>query len=392
MLPHQQQWWDLTTFYKIMLGGYGSGKTHIGAYRSIYLSYLNAPLAGMYVSPSHGLSQRTIVVTLKDIMDKSGIDYTYNQMKGEFLIHNWDGRIWLGSGDKPDSLKGSNICWAGIDEPFIQKKDVFDQMVARVRHPEAKAREIFVTGTPEQLNWGYDLCNRTDIDLGMVVGSTLENEHLPEDYKTNLLAAYSQEQIDAYVHGKFVNLTQGRVYKEFDRNKRCIERNDLDNLPVVMCMDFNVDYSSAIALRKGTNWVHAFKEYRMMNATTYDMAEAITKDFTNVTVYCDSSGNARRSSSTMSDFNILRSYGLKPIAPPKNPPVRDRVNCVNKLIRDGNFSVQDCPSLVMDLERNVWKGQDIDKKDPAQTHMSDAFGYLCNVLVNFKPQPVSVQW
>jgi hypothetical protein len=46
----------------------------------------------------------------------------------------------------------------------------------------------------------------------------------------------------------------------------------------------------------------------------------------------------------------------------------------------------------MDLERNVWKGQDIDKKDPAQTHMSDAFGYLCNVLFNFKPQPVSVQW
>ncbi len=137
--------------------------------------------AGMYVSPSHGLSQRTIVVTLKDILNRSAINYTYNQMKGEFLIHNWEGRIWLGSGDKPDSLKGSNLAWAGIDEPFIQKKEVFDQMIARVRHPEANHLEIFLTGTPEQLNWGYELSNRTDLDIGIVYGSTLDNLHLPEE-------------------------------------------------------------------------------------------------------------------------------------------------------------------------------------------------------------------
>ena len=191
-LPHQSQWWDLQTFYKVLIGGYGSGKTYIGALRSIYLSYLNRPHAGMYVSPTHGLSQRTIVVTLKDILNRSGLNYTYNQMKSEFLIHNWEGRIWLGSGDKVDSLKGSNLSWSGIDEPFIQKKEVFDQMIARVRHPEANHLEIFLTGTPEQLNWGYELSNRTDLDIGIVYGSTLDNLHLPEEYKQNLLTAYSE--------------------------------------------------------------------------------------------------------------------------------------------------------------------------------------------------------
>lgn len=392
MLPHQQKWWDLDTFYKLMLGGYGSGKTYIGALRSIYLSYLNAPIAGMYVSPSYGLSQKTIVITLKEIMNRAGLDYSYNQMKGEFHIRNWDGHIWLGSGDRPESLQGMNCSWAGIDEPFIQKKDVFDQITARVRHPKAKAPEIFLTGTPEQMNWGYELTNRTDLDLGIVVGSTLDNEHLSDEYKTNLLSAYSKEQIDAYVYGKFVNLTQGRVYAEFDREKHITKRNDLNNLPVVIAMDFNVDHASAIALRLGTNWIHAFKEYRMMNATTYDMAEAISKDFPHSKVYCDASGTARRSSSTQSDFNILKDYSLKPVAPKKNPPVRERVNSVNKLIREGNFSVYDCPNLIMDLERNVWKGQDIDKSDAKQTHMSDALGYLCNVLFNFRPKPVSVEW
>jgi len=102
MLPHQRRWWDLPNFVKLMVGGYGSGKTYIGALRSLYLSYLNAPQPGMYVSPSHNLGQKTIIITLKEIMDKAGMNYTYNQLKGEFIISNWNGRIWIGSGDKPD--------------------------------------------------------------------------------------------------------------------------------------------------------------------------------------------------------------------------------------------------------------------------------------------------
>ena len=394
MLPHQLKWWELDTFYKLMLGGYGSGKTYIGALRSIYLSYLNAPIAGMYVSPSYGLSQKTIVITLKEIMNRTGLDYSYNQMKGEFHIRNWDGHIWLGSGDRPESLQGMNISWAGIDEPFIQKKDVFDQVTARVRHPKAKSSEIFLTGTPEQMNWGYELTNRTDIDLGVVVGSTLDNEHLSEEYKTNLLTAYSKEQIDAYVYGKFVNLTQGRVYSEFDRNKHLAKRDDVKSFPIIICMDFNVDYASAILIYKGNGWYHIFKEYRMMNATTYDMAEAMIKDVPDGTpVYCDASGSARRSSSTQSDINILRSYNLKPVTPRKNPPVKDRVNAVQKLLRDNRLTFENCPNLIMDLEQNVWRSGDIDKRDPKQTHLSDALGYMAHYLNPIvKRVAVSQQW
>ena len=392
-LPHQLQWWDLDNFYKVLVGGYGSGKTYIGALRCIYLSYLNRPHPGMYVSPTWGLATKTIITTLKDILRNAQLKYTFNQQKGEFIIHNWNGHIWIGSGDRPHSLYGINLSFAGIDEPFIQSKEVFDQMVARVRIKEAKHREIFLTGTPEQFGWGYRLINRPELDLGVVYGSTLDNQYLPQQYKDNLLAAYSKEQIDAYVFGKFVNLTQGRVYSEFDRDKHLAERNDLDNLPVVLCQDFNIDNHSAIAVRLGNGWVHAFKEYRMMNATTYDMAEAMAKDFPNSKIYCDASGTARRSSSTQSDFAILKSFGFKPIAPRRNPPVRDRVNSVNKLIRDGNFSVEDCPNLVMDLERNVWKANDIDKSDSTQTHCSDAFGYLSNFLFPIRSKlAVSKGW
>lgn len=390
-LPHQSQWWDLQTFYKVLIGGYGSGKTYIGALRSIYLSYINAPHPGMYVSPSHGLSQRTIVITLKEILNRTGIDYTYNQMKGEFHIHNWDGRIWLGSGDKPDSLKGSNLSWAGIDEPFIQKKEVFDQMIARVRHPEASHMEVFLTGTPEQLNWGYELSNRDDIDIGIVIGSTLENIHLPEEYKQNLLSAYSDDEIKAYVHGQFVNLTQGRVYKDFDRNKHITKRSDLKDLPVIIMQDYNVDYASALAAYLGNGWIHVFKEYRLSNVNTYDMAEIIKKDFPDCDLFCDASGNSRKSSATQSDHEIMRSFGFKVKAPRRNPAVRDRVASVNKLIRSGNFSVENCPNLVMDLEQNTWRLGDIDKRDIKQTHLSDALGYGINYLFPIRKKTMASQ-
>lgn len=379
MLPHQRRWWDLDTFFRLMIGGYGSGKTYIGALRSIYLSYINRPLAGMYVSPTWSLSNKTIVETLKQILGRSEIDYTFNQQKGEFNIHGWGGRIMLGSGDKPSSLTGVNLAWAGIDEPFIQRKEVFDQMVARVRHPEATHREIFLTGTPEGLSgWGYKLTNRTDIDLGIINGSTLDNLYLPDEYKNNLLSAYSKEQIDAYVHGKFVNLTQGRVYKEFDRTKHVVPRPDLQHsgLPVEIGQDYNVDYASAIAYYKGADFIHVFKEYRLMNSTTYDMAELIRKDFPNVTVISDASGSARKSSAVKSDHSIMRDAGFVLKVHRRNPAVRDRVNSVNKLIRDGNFSCENTPNLVMDMEMNVWRLGDIDKRDATQSHLSDCLGYV----------------
>ena len=383
MLVHQRKFWDMPNRNVLFVGGYGSGKTYIGALKSLYMSYLNSPVPGMYVSPSHQLARKTIIITLEEMCDRAGIDYTYNQQKAEFLFHGWGGKLWLGSGDTPDSLRGPNLGWAIIDEPFIQKRKVFDQMIARVRHPDAKLSQIYLTGTPEQLNWGFDIVNDPKLDLGIITASTLDNHHLPDDYKQSLLDSYSPEQIDAYVYGKFVNLTQGSVYKDFDRTSHVTARPDLKNegLPIGIAMDFNVDAMSSEIFYIGPNWIHVFDEIRLKNATTYDMVEELVKKYPDARVFPDASGSARRSSAVASDHGIIRSHHGYTISVPKaNPPVRERVNSVNKLIREGNLSIENCPNLLMDFERNVWHGSDIDKRDSAQTHASDAIGYAINRL------------
>lgn len=362
-----------------MVGGYGSGKTYIGALRSMFLSFVNAPTPGMYVSPTHSLAQKTIVLTLKEIFRRSDIDFTYNQQRGEFRIHNWDGIIWIGSGDKPDSLRGPNLSWAGIDEPFIQKREVFEQMIARVRHPDSNQSEIFLTGTPEELNWGYQLINDQKLDIGMVNASTLDNPYLPQEYKDSLLAAYSKEQIDAYVHGKFVNLTQGRVYKDFDRDKHCMHR-ETEGWEIGAGQDYNVDANTVVVFAYSKKEIHVFDEIRLNNSGTYDIAEKLKDRYPGIKVFPDSSGSARKTSSQKSDHEIMRQAGFQVLAPKKNPPVRDRVNAFNKILREERITFENCPNLIMDLERNVWRNGDIDKRDSEQTHASDAMGYAINWL------------
>jgi len=390
-LPHQLAWWDLPNRMKALVGGYGCGKTYIGAMRLLKLSYVNSGIPGMYISPTYPLAEKTIIPTLKEIMERAGISFTHNQQKHQFTINDWDGQFWIGSGEKPDSLRGPNLWGGGIDEPFIQKREVLEQLLARTRHPNAQHREIFLTGTPEQLNWGYEICTERakDYDLGMVVGSTLDNTHLPKDYTDSLLSAYNENQIAAYVHGQFVNLTKGRVYDQFDRTKHLIERNDLARLPVVVGMDFNVEKMTCSLAYKGTNWIHVFKQIVLRNSNTFELAHELKRIAPNVTIYPDPAGRSRASNATKSDHQILRDNGFNVIAPKAHDPVKEGVNNVNALLKNMLLTVDpSCQDLISDLERCVWKQGDIDKTDPERTHSSDGLRYLVTGTFPIRKQVV----
>jgi hypothetical protein len=74
--------------------------------------------------------------------------------------------------------------------------------------------------------------------------------------------------------------------------------------------------------------------------------------------------------------------------PSSNPPVKNRVNCVNAMFHNqaGDCRLRispKCKELFKDLERVHWKNDsygnplnDIDKSDPLRTHVSDALGYM----------------
>jgi hypothetical protein len=116
----------------------------------------------------------------------------------------------------------------------------------------------------------------------------------------------------------------------------------------------------------------------------------------NVIVYGDATGEQRRTSASRTDWQIIKDffgryadrYLVSVRVPSSNPPVKDRVNCVNALLRNqaGQHRMlvdQNCKHLIKDLEQVSWKTDphgaplaELDKSDPMRTHVSDAIGYL----------------
>jgi len=104
----------------------------------------------------------------------------------------------------------------------------------------------------------------------------------------------------------------------------------------------------------------------------------------------------RRSSASRTDWQIVRDFfsrhtGLYDASfwiGSSNPRVKDRVNCVNAMLHNhaGERRLHidpRCKQLILDFERVHWKADangnplaDIDKSDPARTHVSDALGYM----------------
>lgn len=386
-LPHQLKWWNLPNYMKLLVGGYGSGKTYVGAIRMLYLSYLNSSLPGMYVCPTYKMAKKTIIPTLHEIASRSDLDLYHNRTDNEFFISDWDGIFWVGSGDDPDSLRGPNLAYAGIDEPFIQDKAVFEQIIARVRHPESKHREIFLTGTPEELNWGYDIAVNDEkrYDIGVVFGRTKDNKYIPPSYYESMYSAYSPEMREAYLEGKFINLREGKAFKYFEREQH-VKTANIENLEICAGIDLNVDYMSCEIFVNGNGWVHFFDEIRLSNSSTFDLADKLKEKYPGIRVFPDPTGSARKTSATRSDHDILRQAGFQVYfmkhKEGNNYP-KDRANAINNLLMNNNMTIEPntCHYLVRDLERVVWDQSVFNQKDDRTlTHASDAAGYAISYL------------
>lgn len=400
MWPSQRAWWEAECKIRVIVGGFGSGKTWMLCKRMISLALENAPVECATVSPAYTMAVKTIVPTMKALLaGKQTLlgsrafwwRYTANPIP-MFVIryHGRIGTIWCLSSDRPLSLRGTNLAAAGIDEPFIQPKSVYTEMIARVRHPHAKRHEICIAGTPEQLNWGYDLCVG-DLGEGIAIEviqlSTRENKILDPQFVKDLESSMSEKAIAAYVDGKFINLSEGQVYYSFDPHEHVVELPIPENAELGCGMDFNVNPMSAVLFWRAGSHMHVFKEIELANADTESMAIELRRQWPTLeNIYPDATGKARKTSASgKTDFSILKKYGYTILAPAGNPPIRDRENTVNGKMKPAagkiSFTISPkCKSLVKSL--SVYTHELKNKAEQKRmSHLIDALGYpICRLF------------
>lgn len=376
--------------FPLFLGGYGSGKTQsliVNALRDALSS--RAVRVGAYC-PTYDLLKLNLEPRLEEELILSGIKYTMNKSDHICTLENGS-QIIMRSMDNPARIVAYEVYRSHVDEidTLNRKKatEVWNKIVARnraiVRGPDGQKMTNQVTAytTPDH-GYASFTYKRWEKEPGegyaYVQAPTYSNPHLDPDYVNRLRDTYDDALVEAYVEGRWCNMTSGSVYK-YDREKHRSEEEHKKGEPIRVGMDFNVGKMAALVfVIRGKQW-HLVREMTG-GRDTPAVADWLLTEFPNckITIYPDASGNNKSSkNASQSDFTILKEAGFSIRANSRNPLVRDRVNSVNRCLNNEIVFVNDsaCPVTAECLEQQTYNALGEPDKTQGHDHPNDAFGY-----------------
>jgi hypothetical protein len=179
----------------------------------------------------------------------------------------------------------------------------------------------------------------------------------------------------------------GRVYYPFSRDAHVQPVEFNPKLPIWVGMDFNIDPMSTVIYQPQPNGeLWAVDEIVLFGSNTEEVCEELEKRFwrhqSQIVMYPDPAGGQRQHARGESDMDILREKGFKRIKyRKKHPMVADRVNAVNRMLKDANGNVRlkinpRCKHFINALEQTIYKKgtREVDKTNGTE-HSADAGGY-----------------
>lgn len=425
----QYAFYTMNKAFRAFVGGYRSGKTFLGCVRlcALALEYPNIKLG--YFAPTYPQIRDIFYSTISTVAELMGMTCEIKTSNNEVSLYYYNqlhAVIKCRSMEKPERIVGFDINHALVDEIDCMKKEKADaawkKIIARLSskgfdekrlYDEELNAELVIealqentvdfTTTPEGFNWIYDFFVKqlkSDPELqkyyGIVHASTKQNaKNLPDDYIDKLYATYPANLVDAYVDGKFVNLTSGAVYPSFCRvgNNSNVVWDGKEEVRIGM--DFNVNKMSAVIhVKRGSTW-HAVNEFFKL-ADTPAMIEKIKEvyaDARKIYVYPDSSGhNTSSKSASVSDHSLLEDAGFSVVVDGVNPAVRDRLVSMNSAFFNAKeqtsyyVNTELCPEYTACLEQQTYAKNGEPDKTNDLDHLPDAGGYfIAKVLPVIKP-------
>ncbi|MFP4104828.1 MAG: terminase large subunit domain-containing protein [Phycisphaerae bacterium] len=345
-------------------------------------------VAGLY-APTFDLVRLITAPRIQAKLADHGIVHRHN--KAENVVYTSSpgfGDFILRTMDNPERIVGYETYTAHADELDTLKTEharrVWNQIIARNRQRPKSLDNPFNQAsaytTPEGFKFCHDrwVANRGP-SYAMVQAATYSNPYLPGDYIESLRESYPDELIDAYIEGRFVNLTTGTVYNAYDRDRcRSMERIKPGE-PLFVGQDFNVGaMASTVYVRRPNGW-HAVDQLTGIYDTPA-LIDTLSERYSGheITVYPDASGASRKTvNASTSDIALLTQAGFRVRAPSKNPPVKDRIMAVNGALERGELWVNDraCPDVASCLEQQAYDRNGEPDKEGGFDHQNDATGY-----------------
>lgn len=393
--------------FKVVVAGRRWGKTKLAAAELVRAARAPKQLV-WYVAPTYRMAKQIMWIDLLDTIPRAWIVKS-NETALEIHLVNGS-RICLKGADKPDTLRGVGINYLVLDEFQDMRPEVWEK-VLRPTLASTRGGGLFV-GTPKAFNHLYKLYERGQQTKFREKGTwsswqfpTITSPFIPLQEIEDARADMDEKSFRQEFEATFESMS-GRVYYQFSRSLHVGEYPFNPKLPIWVGMDFNVDPMSAVILQPQTNGeVWLVDEIYLSQSNTNEMADELERlfwrQFRKMTVYPDPAG-ANRSTKGRgeSDLDILRDRGLVRLRyRRKHPPVADRINAVNKMLRTATGQVrlkvnQKCQHTIESLEQTLYKPgtSEVDKKAGLE-HITDALGYPIELIFprrRFDPIGVSV--
>lgn len=423
----QTKFLQSTYKFPLFVAGFGSGKSQgmcVSALNDLF-NYKGANVA--VYAPTYDLLKLIIMSYIEEMLIAGNYSFSLNNSSHTFNVHGY-GKIICRSMDNPARIVGYEVFRSHCDELDVLEEAKADlawkKIIARNRQKvyrrsesggriplidpetmeqqyrngypqwETEINRVSAYTTPEGFKFAYKRWVKLPDPhghYGIIKASTHSNaQNLPDDYISTLIASYPKELIEAYINGEFINLTSGAVYRNFDRDINCkklsVKEKFIVGETLHVGMDFNIEHgAAAICVMRGQD-LYAIDEIHD-SYDTDDTVRILNERYPNnpINIYPDATGKKRSSANgapSATDIAKLKKAGFNVIVDYSNPMIKDRVNCVNAKIVNGegirSFFIDEdkCPNLVETLEQQVWDSNGMPDKSTGLDHMGDAIGYL----------------
>lgn len=442
----QTKFLNNTAKFPLFVAGFGAGKSTtlgLSVLNDLNFSYEGIKI-GVY-APTYDLLKLITVPYMEEFLYHAGIEYKLNKSDWIFYLETGD-QIIMRSMDNPARIVGYQTFRAHIDEmdTLVETKaeDAWNKIIARNRQPipsidengnyeyvewktldeedqelrkpdrvlmggkflkvrpgdgthciELEFNRVSAYSTPEGFRfcynkWAKNVEEAREKGYEMIQAPTYSNPYLKPDYIQALRDTYPAQLIDAYLEGRFVNLTSGAVYPDFDRKLNSTTETIKDGEVLHVGMDFNVNNMSA-AIFVIRNSIPYLLDEIAGSRDTPSICTVLKERYRNhqILIYPDSSGqNTSSKSASQSDLTIIKSNGFMLKAKSKNPFIKDRVASVCAKICNANqvrsffINTEKCPTASEGLEQQVYGADGMPDKKAGKDHMNDAIGYFIHFL------------
>jgi hypothetical protein len=384
----QMEVYQAKSRFKVVVAGRRWGKTQLAKTAMIKYARVANRLI-WYVAPSYRMAKQIMWPELLAAIPRRWIRKINETTMSIKLVNGT--RLELKGADNPDSLRGVGIHFLVMDEV----QDINPEAWTKVLRPTLAStggHALFI-GTPKAYNFLYELYilgqKEENRERGKWISwqfPTITSPFIPPEEVEAAMQDMDDKSFNQEFNASFETMS-GRVYHAFDRKIHVQPCPFNESAPIWVGQDFNIDPMSSVIIQPQSDGsIAVIDEVVLRGSNTEEVAEEIEKRYwrqmSQIILFPDPAGAYRQHARGESDLDIFREKGFKKQRyHRKHPPIADRVNSVNRMLRsaDGQVRFKCDPKakhLISSLEQTIYKrgSREIDK-DADVEHSGDALGY-----------------